>query len=377
MATRLAIELGGCKLVDMEPVTHLLTGACLSRAGLNKKAAYATLAITLAAEFPDIDVLWSVEGPVAGFQHHRGITHTFLGVPFEAALIVGLVWVWHRVRVRRGRAETAAPVNWWMLWAGALIGLLSHLLLDYTNNYGLRPFFPFNPRWYAGSIVFIFEPVIFALLVGALVMPMLFGLIGAEVGARKPAFRGQGWAIAALLGICGLWVWRVGEHEKAVGLAAQMDLSGSVPEGNGAVAVGKISASPYPVNPYKWHLVVEGPGFYQIGTANTLTGAVESEAPRDVFYLPQTTVNTLAAKRTRLGEAYLDWSQFPVVTDVSTGSVDPDDPKAVWVVTFRDLRFAYDVAFMKGRTETPLTGKVVLDGDRRVVRMEMDGRAEQ
>ena len=329
--------------------------------------------MTVAAEFPDIDVLWSAEGPVAGFQHHRGITHTFVGVPFEAALIVGLIWVWHRAR---GRRETVAPVRWGVLWVGAVIGLLSHLLLDYTNNYGLRPFFPFNPRWYAGSIVFIFEPVIFALLVGALVMPVLFGLINAEVGERKPKFRGRGWAVAALLGICAVWVWRLNEHEKAVGLATQMDLSASVPVGSGAVGVGRVSASPYPINPYKWHLVVEGPGFYQIGTANTLTGEVESSAPQDVFFLPGTTVETLVAKRSRLGEAYLDWSQFPVVTDAS-GSVDPDDPQARWVVTFRDLRFAYDVSFLKGRTETPLTGRVVLDGGRRVVRMEMDGRGEK
>jgi inner membrane protein len=353
----------------------MLTGACLSRAGLNKKAAYATVAMTIAAEFPDIDVLWSAEGPVTGFQHHRGITHTFLAVPLEAALIVGLIWIWHKVRGHH--RETAAPVRWGMLWVAALIALLSHLLLDFTNNYGLRPFFPFNPRWYAGSIVFIFEPVIFAMLVGALVMPLLFGLINAEVGERKPKFRGQGWAVAALLGIFALWGWRVNEQQKAIRLAQQVDLSGSAAEPGTAVTVGRISASPYPINPYKWHLVMEGPGFYQIGTANTLTGAIESSAPADVFYLSPTTVASLAAKRSPLGKAYLDWSQFPVVTDISAGNVDPDDPKAAWTVTFRDLRFAYDVAFMKGRTKSPLMGTVVLDGDRRVIRMDMDGRAQK
>jgi inner membrane protein len=56
----------------MEPITHLMTGACLARAGFNRKAAYATLAMTLAAEAPDLDTLWSIRGPVAGFQHHRG-----------------------------------------------------------------------------------------------------------------------------------------------------------------------------------------------------------------------------------------------------------------------------------------------------------------
>ena len=49
----------------MEPITHLMTGACLARAGFNRKAAYATLAMTLAAEAPDLDVLWAADGPVA------------------------------------------------------------------------------------------------------------------------------------------------------------------------------------------------------------------------------------------------------------------------------------------------------------------------
>ena len=32
----------------MEPVTHFLTGACIGRAGLNRKTAYATMAAVLA-----------------------------------------------------------------------------------------------------------------------------------------------------------------------------------------------------------------------------------------------------------------------------------------------------------------------------------------
>ena len=49
----------------MEPVTHFLTGACLARSGFNRRTAYATLAMTLAAEAPDMDVFWGLRGPVA------------------------------------------------------------------------------------------------------------------------------------------------------------------------------------------------------------------------------------------------------------------------------------------------------------------------
>ena len=87
----------------MEPMTHLMTGACLARAGFNRKAAYATLAMTLAAEAPDLDVLWSADGPVAAFQHHRGITHTLVGLPFDGLVVLGAAWLFHRWRVRRRR----------------------------------------------------------------------------------------------------------------------------------------------------------------------------------------------------------------------------------------------------------------------------------
>ena len=74
----------------------------MGRAGLNRKTALATVTLTLAAEAPDLDVLGYFRGPVYGFAHHRGITHTLIGVPLMAALTVLVVWgvysLWHRRR---------------------------------------------------------------------------------------------------------------------------------------------------------------------------------------------------------------------------------------------------------------------------------------
>src|SRR5450755_4857162 len=135
----------------LEPVTHFLTGACLARAGFNRKTAYATLAMTLAAEAPDLDVLWAFRGPVAAFQHHRGITHTLIAAPFVALVTTVVVWGIHKLRKKKPKIE----VRWGLVWLFSLIAALSHLLLDFTNNYGLRPFFPFNDKWYSWDIVFI------------------------------------------------------------------------------------------------------------------------------------------------------------------------------------------------------------------------------
>jgi inner membrane protein len=348
----------------MEPITHLMTGACLARAGFNRKAAYATVAMTLAAEAPDLDNLWSVDGPIAAFQHHRGWTHTFLGLPFEAAVIVGAFWLFHRWRTRRANPgkPPRAPIRWGLLYGFSLVALLSHLLLDWTNNYGLRPFFPFNPHWYAGSFVFIFEPILFLILLVALVAPSLFGLINSEVGARKPAFRGRGWAIAGLLATVALWTNRFIEHQNALQLAQAADYNGA--------QVLRVAADPYPINPFRWQTIIETPQFYQIATANTLSNTIATSAQADIVYKPPTTLATLAAKRSWLGEIYLDWSQYPVVTETGT------DPDGLTTVTFRDLRFLYDTSFIAGREKTPLSGTVYINDDRRVVRMEMDGRVQ-
>src|SRR5579863_2163910 len=142
----------------MEPVTHFLTGACLGRAGFNRKTAYATLAAVLAAEAADLDILWGLRGPVDELKHHRGITHTIWAVPVVAGVVVGAVALLHlwREKRRRGLAVTTpsqgeAPIqnvnappalHWGWLYFTACIAALSHLLLDWTNNYGVRPFFP-------------------------------------------------------------------------------------------------------------------------------------------------------------------------------------------------------------------------------------------
>lgn len=347
----------------MDPVTHFMTGAVLSRAGFNRKAAYATLAMTLAAEAPDLDTLWSIKGPVAAFQHHRGWTHTFLGLPFEAAVVVGFVWLIHRWRSKRNPGKSpAAPVRWWLLFCFSLIALLSHLLLDWTNNYGLRPFFPFNPRWYAGSFVFIFEPVIFAALLLALAAPSLFGLVSSEVGVRKAKFRGRGWAIAALVAIVALWGWRIVERQDAMQLAEAQDYG---------APVARVFASPHPINPFRWSVIIETPDYYQLATVDTLNDTVETSRESDIFYKPPTTLATLVAKRTWLGQVYLDWSSFPLVTQTDTSF------EGLTTVTFRDLRFMYDISFLSGREDPPLSGKVILNADRRVVKMEMDGRVQR
>jgi inner membrane protein len=344
----------------MEPVTHFLTGACLGRAGLNRKSRYVTLAAVLAAEAADIDVLWSFAGPVEELKRHRGITHTFIAVPFVAAAAVGVVALWHLWRGRR--KPGAQPVSWPWVYAAALISALSHILLDWTNNYGVRPFFPFNPRWYAGSFVFIAEPVLWALLFAAILMPWLLGLTDREIGARRPAFRGRGWALFALIGMVSLWTWRWVEHARALDLLQTTQVT--------SVPALRTAAEPYPFNPFRWHAILETPAYFQTAEIDTHSGQIDSDSRADVLYKPAQTPAVQAAKQTPLGQVYLDWGTWAVVHDIGQTPVAGLDPpglpkgRAWTTVQFSDLRFSYNfIGSGQSTGRSPLSGYVyIIDG---------------
>ena len=356
----------------MEPITHFLTGACIGRAGFNRKTAYATLAATLAAEAADLDIVWGFAGPVAELQHHRGITHTFLAVPVVAAAVTAAVWLGHRWLEARQKRRAgnlsqntkppAAPVRWLWVYCAAFVAASTHILLDWTNNYGVRPFFPFNPRWYEGSFVFIAEPVLWVLLFSAFLIPWLLGLADSEIGARRTPFRGRGWAIFALCGMVIVWCWRWAEHAQAQALLGNTQVTAS--------PITRIAIEPYPVNPFHWHAILETENYYQFADINTRTGAIESEAPRDVLYKPTDTAAVEAAKRTYLGHVYLDWGRWAVVRDIGQAPIPDVDPPQLtpgrtWTtVEFSDLRFAYGFRGTGRATgSSPLGGWVyIIDG---------------
>jgi inner membrane protein len=354
----------------MEPVTHFLTGACLGRSGFNRRTAYATLAMTLAAEAPDLDIFWGFRGPVAAFEHHRGITHTFLGVPFVALAVTGVVWLWHRIR----RKQPVVPPRWALLWLLSCLAVLSHIFLDWTNNYGVRPFFPFNPRWYALDIAFIIEPVIFAALLLSLVIPAILGLADREIGAGRSLFRGRGWAIAALVLIAVDLGVRAGEHHRALYLISNTSF--------GDQPMLRVAAEPYPVDPFHWFALVETAAYYQTGSVNTWSESLDTSDQEDVIYKPPVTPAVMAAKRSWLGRVYLDWARFPLVEDRGHANLVASDELAPQpqdtAVEFSDLRFAYPV-LSRGRRATTreLTAWVYVTPDGAIDAMVMNGRVQK
>ena len=203
----------------MDNVTHALVGVLLAEATVQlvarrrpasapteratspgfRRVALAVGLVT--AELPDIDVVYA--GPIIemnglGYMlHHRGHTHTVLFALVAALLAWGVALL-----LRRGRASPGERRG---LGALAAAGTLSHLGLDWTNSYGVHPFWPVDGRWYYGDAIFIVEPWLWL----ALLPPLLF--------------LARGWLGRVLLGVLlvGILVaaWRFPQVERGVALA--------------------------------------------------------------------------------------------------------------------------------------------------------------
>jgi len=339
----------------LEPITHFLTGACLGRAGLNRKTALATLTLTLAAEAPDLDVLSRIKGPAFAFAHHRGFTHSFLGVPIDAAVVLGFVYLIWRLRGRKVK-DPALPPRWGLLFLYACLAGLSHILLDFTNNYGVRPFWPFSEKWYSWDIVFIFEPIMFSVLVLGLIAPSALSLIGGGIGASKRGRRGRFAATAALIAVVLLWGLRDVEHRRAVGALAARTYQNAEPI--------RVSAYPALADPFRWYGVVETPAFFVLIPVESLGPHVDPEGQLKIRYKPEETPVTLAAKKSYLGRVYLDWAKYPIT---ETETLPP--PQEGYIVNFQDLRFAQLPGLLsrRGETRRALGAGVLLDKNLHVV----------
>jgi inner membrane protein len=331
----------------LDSVTHFLVGAVMGRAGFNRKTALATATMSLAAEAPDLDILARVKGPAFSFAHHRGFTHSFLGLALVSAVVVGFMYLVWRLRGRNTNIPDLPP-RWGLLFLFAYIAGLSHIALDFTNNYGVRPFWPFWEKWYSWDIVFIVEPALYIFLIAGLVLPAVFS-------RHEAAPRGRALARAALVCVVALYAIRDHEHRRAVEAMRAQRFQSAAPV--------RVSVYPYYWSVTRWYGVAETANFFATSDLSSRTGEL-NRSGLELIPKPRETEATRAAKQTYLGRVYLDWAQYPLVTE-NSGTSDP-------AVVLRDLRFAYP----EFRGRITLSATVRFDRDLHVV-AEKFGSKEQ
>ncbi|PTL82017.1 metal-dependent hydrolase [Vitiosangium sp. GDMCC 1.1324] len=233
----------------------------------------------VANNLPDLDFLYTfaLGGKLGYLLHHRGHTHTLVAaVPFALLMLLTLRMLpgWRRWALSRPDV--------WTLGALVVAGPFLHLALDWTNNYGIHPFWPFDNAWYYGDRIFIIEPLFWACCIPlflfalrsrvaralwALVLVFVLGLcwsLGAVpwghaafltllttgllwAGRRlSPAARAATSVVTSALVLAAFWVG--GKHARA-------QLERHVPAAFGEWTLRDAVVTPLPTNPLCWEVI--------------------------------------------------------------------------------------------------------------------------
>ncbi len=324
-----------------------MTGACLARAGFNRKAAYATLAMTLAAEAPDLDTLWSIDGPIAAFQHHRGWTHTFLGLPFEAAFIVGAVWLFHRWRTRNaippsrpararsvGASSTASPSSPCSA-TSCSTGPTTTASAPSSPSIPAGTPAPSSSSSNPSSSSSCSSP--------SSPLPLR--------PHQQRSRRTQTSVPRTRLGHL-----RSPRHRRPLDIPLLRTPKGPPTRPERRLQRRprlRVFANPYPINPFHWQTVAETPQFYQLASADTFNNTVTTDQARRHLQAAHHAGHT--CRQTQLARRGL-----PRLVAISCRHRHGTDPDGLTTVTFRDLRFFYDTPLLAGREKSPLSGTSTL-----------------
>ncbi len=309
----------------------------MSRAGLNRLTPNATALLLLSANIPDIDIFALAGGTVTYLHWHRTITHAFVMMPVMALLSVGIVRLFART-----------PPAWIAGMFVALLGVLSHLLLDWTNQYGIRFLLPFSWRWYRLDNTMLFDLWIYAAFAGCLFAPLLARVVGSEIGAKAGKSPGQGWAITALVFLCLYFTGRALIHGQLIDTLDARIYDGAEPV---RVAVFPLSSSPF-----RWTGAVETSGAYHMYNLNLFSGPFDPSSGR-TLYKPEKNAAIEAASKTRTFEEFLQFAQFPLWQTVPSAEVENGTQ-----VDLIDIRFSFhcraivDSANRVVRTMYPVNG---------------------
>jgi inner membrane protein len=269
-------------------------------------------------------VVSAAGGSLNYLHYHRHITHSLAAMPVMAILPVLLV-----------RWASRRPVYWLGAFCAALIGVASHLLLDWTNSYGIRLLLPFSGEWLRLDWTNLFDVWIWAVLLLGVAGPFLARLVGSEIssGTVRQRYPGRGFAIFAL---CFVMLYNCGRgtlHARAVGELQSRIYGDSAPL--------RVAALPNAANPLDWRGLVETRETYAIAGLNLAQPFDPTRA--QIFHKPEadpaSDAAIAAASRSATFQQFLRFSQFPFWR--ASPAEEPENSKLVEVM---DMRFGSPMA---------------------------------
>lgn len=122
----------------MDPLTHALVGGMVAKSiGTDRRRFWLMMFMGVA---PDLDFLLSGLGGWAAIFHHRGLTHSFVGVVIQAVLYAAAFGRWDRGPFRIRAWQYSLP-------------LALHVFCDYLTSFGVPLLSPFSFHDFSADLV--------------------------------------------------------------------------------------------------------------------------------------------------------------------------------------------------------------------------------
>jgi inner membrane protein len=299
----------------LDPLTHALSGAVLSRVGLNKATPLALPMLIASSLAADFDWFTSLGGAEAFLRGNRTATHSLAGTAVIAIVIAGIFTL-------LPRKHPAPPVRFLDALFVCVTGAGVHLLMDLTNSYGVMLLWPFRRTWFAWDLVDTMDVGILAWLLLGLLMPGLFRLITEEIGAKAKRTGPRRGAIFALVMLT-LWIGaRWGLHDHAIAMLEARNYSSEPPN-----AVG---AFPSAVSPLDWKGVVETDSLVKVLDVPIGHGVFDPMLGES-YFKPEPSPVLDEARRSVTVDEFMHFARFPSARVAKTDEG--------WRFELRDLRF--------------------------------------
>jgi inner membrane protein len=290
----------------VDNLCHSLVGAALAETGLRRRTRYATAALVIGANVPDLDIAFAFTERGLGLR--RGVTHGILALVVLPFLLTGLILLWHRWRDGR-RAGGEQEVRPGGLLALSALAILTHPTLDWMNVYGMRWLMPFDGTWYYGDSLFILDPWLWLLLGAA-------WLVGRRLRRRGEAPKGarvaRGLVAASALYIAAMMALSGVGRALA---ARQLGLSDPGPR--------VLMVSPPPLASWQRRVTFDAGSEYRLGT---LEWQGRPRVALDSAAIPKRLELLDSVPRTAPLGDLLDWARFPFARRIGD-SIHVDDAR--------------------------------------------------
>ncbi len=188
----------------MDTITHGIVGALIGKGFFSERnGRVATLAATAGAMFPDVDVVQEIfsSDPLAIVKYHRAITHSFIALPFFAALLAWLTRSGFAFAKKRWGLRDWDPPSWGILFVIYAIAIASHIFLDAMTSFGTRIWYPLSQERVAWDLLFIIDFSFTAIVL----LPQIAAWIYSDRSKMSP----RATSMWALFSLCAFGAWKI------------------------------------------------------------------------------------------------------------------------------------------------------------------------